>query len=133
MIDENDALYDFWIIDAETGEPRNARSRSELHEFFASDRRILARSVVGERLVSTVFLPIDHAFGDGPPVLWETMVFWQKAGQAMRTTDFQRRYTSCEAALQGHAETVGALERGEEPEEPAEPESDSAAASEVKS
>lgn len=25
--------------------------------------------------VSTVFLAIDHAFGDGPPVLYETMIF----------------------------------------------------------
>ena len=30
---------------------------------------------VGELRISTVFLGIDHAFGDGPPMLFETMVF----------------------------------------------------------
>lgn len=25
--------------------------------------------------VSTIFLGIDYNFGDGPPILWETMVF----------------------------------------------------------
>ncbi len=25
--------------------------------------------------VSTVFLGLDHNFGDGPPILWETLVF----------------------------------------------------------
>lgn len=26
-------------------------------------------------LVSTVFLPMNHAFGDGPPMVFETMIF----------------------------------------------------------
>lgn len=46
--------------------------------------------------VSTVFLGIDHGFGVGRPVLWETMVF---GGQL---DGLQRRYTSREAALAGH-------------------------------
>jgi hypothetical protein len=25
--------------------------------------------------VSTIFLALDHRYGDGPPILWETMVF----------------------------------------------------------
>jgi len=25
--------------------------------------------------ISTVFLGLDHRFGEGPPILWETMVF----------------------------------------------------------
>ena len=30
---------------------------------------------VGDVEISTVFLGMDHAWGGGPPVLWETMVF----------------------------------------------------------
>jgi hypothetical protein len=30
---------------------------------------------IGNARVSTVFLGLDHSFGDGPPVLFETMVF----------------------------------------------------------
>ena len=48
--------------------------------------------------VSTVFLGLDHSFSDeGPPVLWETMVFggpWKY--------EPQERYTSYEDALIGH-------------------------------
>jgi len=40
------------------------------------DARVVARDQIGESRVSTVFLGLDHNFmGDGPPILWETMVF----------------------------------------------------------
>ena len=47
--------------------------------------------------VSTVFLALDHSFTDGPPVLWETMVFGQGDGD-----EYQERYTSYEDAVEGH-------------------------------
>lgn len=51
--------------------------------------------------VSTIFLVLNHAFMAGvPPLLWETMVFGGPDDMA------QRRYSSREAALVGHAETV---------------------------
>ena len=60
--------------------------------------------------VSTIFLGLDHSFGSGPPVLWESMVF----GTSMDGE--QRRYTSRADALKGHAELVKlvreAYERG---------------------
>jgi len=37
--------------------------------------RRVAVSQVGPWRVSTVFLAIDHSFGRGRPILWETMVF----------------------------------------------------------
>jgi hypothetical protein len=49
--------------------------------------------------VSTVFLGLDHDLsGNGPPILWETMVF---GGPLDGHTD---RYTSLAAALAGHQE-----------------------------
>ncbi len=47
-------------------------------------------------LVSTVFLGMDHGWGAGPPVLWETMIF---GGDHH---DYQERYTSRADALAGH-------------------------------
>jgi hypothetical protein len=39
------------------------------------DRRV-KQEHVGEFLVSTIFLGLDHNFNDdGPPILWETRVF----------------------------------------------------------
>lgn len=47
--------------------------------------------------VSTVFLGLDHSFGAGPPVLWETMIFGGDHDE------YQERYTSYEDAVEGHA------------------------------
>lgn len=51
-------------------------------------------------VVSTVFLTIDHAWDDGPPVLWETMVFGGPHHE------HQERYTSWDDAIAGHKRIV---------------------------
>jgi hypothetical protein len=38
-------------------------------------RRVARDAITADIFVSTVFLGFDHGWGDGPPVLWETMVF----------------------------------------------------------
>lgn len=60
-----------------------------------ADRHV-AKDVVGDVLVSTVFLALDHSWGDGPPQLYETMIF---GGQH---DEYQERYATKEAALAGH-------------------------------
>jgi hypothetical protein len=43
--------------------------------FETADRRVAEDTIDGQR-VSTVFLGVDHNFsGDGPPILFETLVF----------------------------------------------------------
>lgn len=42
--------------------------------FETADRRV-AKTNVGDRDVSTVFLGINHGFDDGQPLLFETMIF----------------------------------------------------------
>lgn len=37
--------------------------------------RTVGKTNIGPFLVSTVFLGLDHNFGEGPPVLWESMIF----------------------------------------------------------
>lgn len=59
--------------------------------------------------VSTVWLGLDHRFGgDGPPLIFETMVFPKKNGNWLddyRDVDCQRYATEAEA-LAGHKEMV---------------------------
>jgi len=55
-------------------------------------------------LVSTVFLGLDHNWGDGPPLIFETMVFGDTTHD-----QYQRRYSTESQALDGHAETVALL------------------------
>lgn len=66
------------------------------------DLRRVAKTCVSPRVeVSTVFLAIDHNFSlDGPPVLWETMIFGGKHNYEMW------RYISREDAIKGHHAAV---------------------------
>lgn len=63
-----------------------------------SDRRIARTVIDASTFVSTVFLGLDHQYGHGPPLLFETMVFTDGKGGACR-----RCSTLREAQLQ-HAE-----------------------------
>lgn len=60
------------------------------------DKCIVGKDWVGDVEVSTVFLTINHQFGKGPPVLWESMVF---GGPSDGTC---HRYTSNIEAREGH-------------------------------
>jgi hypothetical protein len=62
--------------------------------------RRVAETKVGAARVSTVFLGLDHSFGDGPPLLFETMVFGGPLDDEME------RYTTWDEAEQGHARMV---------------------------
>jgi hypothetical protein len=57
--------------------------------------------------VSTVFLGLDHQWGDGPPLIFETMVFGSAVDQ------WQCRYSTEEQAREGHAAAVAALRRAD--------------------
>lgn len=65
----------------------------------AAGRRV-AQTCDGDIRVSTVFLGLDHQWGSGPPLLFETMVF----GGPLDSE--QDRYSTWEAADEGHREMV---------------------------
>lgn len=44
-------------------------------EWFETKNRRVASDMIGDVKVSTIFLALDHSFGSGPPLLFETMVF----------------------------------------------------------
>ena len=66
----------------------------------------IALDQFGEVAVSTVFLGLNHARREGPPVLFETMIF---GGPRDR---YQRRYSTRKEAIEGHALAV-LLAKGE--------------------
>jgi hypothetical protein len=73
-------------------------------EFSRMDRRVAYTDLGALGNVSTVFLGLNHAYDQGPPLLFETMVF----GGPM--DEFMDRYTTEEQALAGHEFTVQALQ-----------------------
>lgn len=73
--------------------------------WMETDARIIAQDTIdggpddGVR-VSTVFLGLDHQFGKGPPILFETMIF---GGEHHH---YQRRYHTWAEAVNGHAHAL---------------------------
>ena len=69
-------------------------------KFFESKDRIVKQETLSNGLrVSTVFLGIDHNFGEGEPLLFESMVFGADE-------EIQERYSTYEQAEEGHKKLV---------------------------
>ena len=67
----------------------------------------VAETNIGDVRISTVFLGLDHSFsGDGPPVLFETMIF------GGRLDEFQDRCCTWDEAEAMHAEAVRQVRGG---------------------
>jgi hypothetical protein len=93
----------------------NPRREDDVHAWSAwhskDEQRRSVRRDTFERdgrdiTVSTVFLGIDHSFGDGQPVLWETMVFGLDDDDH---DDHQYRFTSRDEAVAVHERIVADL------------------------
>lgn len=96
-----------YILD-ENGEPRPAETLewAEWFETSAQARRVADTRLENGVRVSTIFLALDHNFTNFaagwkfPPILWETRIF---GGPHDEST---WRYSSREAAVEGHAAAV---------------------------
>ena len=70
---------------------------------FDKKNRVVAKTRIGDALVSTVFLGHNYRFGSGPPLVFETMIF--RDGQG----DEQWRCTTYRQAEEQHAKAVETL------------------------
>lgn len=66
----------------------------------------VAGEPVGEVRVSTVFLGLDHSFGEGPPLLFESMIFGGPLDQE------QDRCSTWEAAEKMHEKMMERVRLG---------------------
>lgn len=87
-------------------EPREGETRDEAR---ARVKRVAA-DTIGDLWVSTVWMGLDHSWGSGPPLIFETMVFGDGPWG-----DWQDRYASEAEALAGHQRIVAAIRAGEDP------------------
>lgn len=81
------------------GSPENLAKAFEIQ-----NRRVALTEVPGGE-VSTVFLGLDHSWGEGPPLLFETMPYVNGAWKE----EHMRRYSTYSEALVGHMEVVEEL------------------------
>lgn len=89
-------MSDWYILDNDRNPVKTSIDKYIEWEKGNPDARKLRRDEVGESRISTVFLGLDHSWGDEPPVLWETLVM---GGD---NSDYMERYTSEADAIAGH-------------------------------
>lgn len=86
---------DYYYI-LEDGIPKPISSIQEWGEWLEKADRTVAKTKIGKVLVSTVFLGLDHQWGEGPPLLFETLVFEGLLDGEME------RYSTLDEAKAGH-------------------------------
>lgn len=83
------------------GEPITS---AEWMKEWEGDGKRVAKTTVGDYVVSTVYLGLDHNWGIGPPLIFETMIF----GAGPHDQE-QWRYSTVEDAIAGHQRRVDDL------------------------
>jgi hypothetical protein len=95
-------MGDYYILD-EGGEPKATDLITWGHwmEDTRNNRHIGDDTLPGGVRVSTVFLGLNHRLlGNGPPLLWETMIF------GAPHDEYQERYATRAEAIAGHARAL---------------------------
>jgi hypothetical protein len=93
------------------GDPLTLGQWAYLFECYQDYRRVAVTEDVNGFWVSTVWMGIDHSFGAGPPLIFETM---RQLGRGSLRNEY--RWPTEEAALAGHDQLVEALRRFEDPD-----------------
>lgn len=81
-------------------EPKPVDDLIEWAKEMERQNRVVEQTQVGDVKISTVFLGLDHSFGGGKPLLFETMIFGGKED------GFQDRYSTWDEAVEGHKKAV---------------------------
>lgn len=98
-------MSDKYILDGNKV-PVPCNDLMEWAKWFETADRHVAQEMVGDVRVSTVFLGINHAWGNGAPLLFETMIFGGPHDQ------HQARCTFWDEAEKQHAEAVAMARSG---------------------
>ena len=88
-----------YILDGKT--PREAELLEWARWYETAERHVAVDTLDGGVRVSTVFLGLNHQYGDGPPLIFETLIFGGPMGQDMW------RYSTWQEAEEGHRAAVG--------------------------
>lgn len=86
------------------GAPLTREEYSELLAAIGWDYKRVAKTEIGDIQISTVWLGLDHQYGDGPPLIFETMQFGGNDDQECE------RYSTIEEAKAGHDAWVKRIE-----------------------
>ena len=94
-------MSEHYILDGKEVKPAGLM---EWAKWFEIANRHIAKTKINDDVkVSTVFLGLDHSFGDGHPLLFETMIFGGEHDQ------YQERFETWEQAETGHQVAVASI------------------------
>lgn len=96
---DNPPTVRWYILEGKTPVPADTITAGMWMEHSGEQRKVAATRIKGA-FVSTVFLGLDHRWGEGPPILFETLVFGGKLEGEMN------RYTTWDEAERGHQDMV---------------------------
>lgn len=103
----------YYVLD----ENKNVVAESDLKKWSAFfedfDNRRIDETITRGIRISTVFLGMDHNWGEGDPLVFETMAFAQMSGTDDLSEicgEFFNRYSTYADALEGHAKIVAEVE-----------------------
>jgi hypothetical protein len=101
-MERNDFMAHRWYyrLEGETPVPIGFEEWMAWSKANPGPQRVAQDQIGKTYWVSTVFLGIDHGFGEGPPRLFETMVF--RGGETVDGA----RYSTWEEAEAGHRKLV---------------------------
>ncbi len=77
--------------------------------FEDMEYKIVKQTTIGEFFISTVWFGLNYSFGDGPPMIFETMIFQHGQETENELDGFQERYATEAEAEAGHAGAVAAV------------------------
>jgi hypothetical protein len=95
-------MSDKYILDGHEAKP--CYDLMHWAHWFASANRRVDETIVGDKRVSTVFIGLNHQYGEGPPLLFETMIFAPD-----NDGEYQTRCTTWEEAEEMHRKAVESL------------------------
>ncbi len=98
-------MTDKYILDGHT--PIVCEDLLEWAGWFEKADRHVRKTEIRDIKVSTVFLGLNHSFGEGKALLFETMIFGGECDGKMW------RYSTWEEAEEGHKKAVEQVKLGE--------------------
>lgn len=69
--------------------------------------RVVKQTAVKKVRVSTIWLGLDHGFGKGPPLIFETIIFDKDSELDQR----EEKYSTLEEAIAGHLKAVALVKK----------------------
>lgn len=76
---------------------------NQREEMFESKTKHIGSDEINGKWVSTVWLGLNHNFFDGPPEIFETMIY---DNEKKEWTDYEQRYATWKEAEEGHLKAI---------------------------